>query len=128
MKAKIDEMKYLSIAEFEVDFNLMIANCLNYNNDDTIFHRAGLRMKEQGSMIIRSAQREAQEAGIEGAGIPTKTVEQTTQSDSDSVEITPKDIDQELLTLQTNAHAMVVNFDFFIFITYFLVFSHWTIK
>lgn len=112
MKAKIDEMKYLSIAEFEIDFNLMIANCLNYNNDDTIFHRVGLRMKEQGGLIISSAQLEAQEAGIERVPV-TKipVVEQTTQSDSDSVEITPKDIDEELLTLQKNAHAMVVYFD-----------------
>lgn len=114
MKAKIDEMKYLSITEFQSDFNLMIANCLAYNSKDTIFYRAGLRMKEQGGVIIRSAQREAQEAGIERGATASKgqvverTPEPAVEEQAAEVEETaPGTVEAELAALQAAADTMV---------------------
>lgn len=47
MSEKIDDMKYLTVDDFEADFKLMISNCLAYNSKDTMFYRAGIRLREQ---------------------------------------------------------------------------------
>lgn len=47
MTEKINNFEYDSIEALEVDFNLMISNCLAYNAKHTIFYKSGLRMKEQ---------------------------------------------------------------------------------
>lgn len=67
MKAKIDNMEYRSIDDLESDFNLMISNCLAYNAKDTIFYRAGLRMRDQGGVIIKGARKDAEAAGLDEA-------------------------------------------------------------
>jgi len=107
IKTKIDDMKYLSIAEFEQDFNLMIANCLAYNSKDTIFYRAGLRMREMGSVVIKSAQQQAREAGIEGTSYPAKPVREL-EPEQDTA---PDTIDEELANLR-ETHATTVRLNF----------------
>ncbi|CAD6231487.1 GSCOCG00001434001-RA-CDS [Cotesia congregata] len=52
MEAKIDKQEYDSISAFQSDFNLMVSNCLAYNRKDTMFYRAGLKMREQGGSLI----------------------------------------------------------------------------
>lgn len=49
---KLEKQEYDSIAAFESDFNLMVNNCLAYNRKDTMFYRAGIKMKEQGGALI----------------------------------------------------------------------------
>lgn len=39
MRAKIDKEEYPDLKSMEKDFDLMIANCLAYNNKDTVFYR-----------------------------------------------------------------------------------------
>lgn len=39
MRKKLDEGQYPDLTAMEKDFDLMIANCLAYNNRDTVFYR-----------------------------------------------------------------------------------------
>lgn len=39
MREKLDAGLYPDLATMEKDFDLMIANCLAYNNRDTVFYR-----------------------------------------------------------------------------------------
>uniref|UniRef100_A0A3B1KFC0 Bromodomain and PHD finger containing 3 n=1 Tax=Astyanax mexicanus TaxID=7994 RepID=A0A3B1KFC0_ASTMX len=65
MRSKLEAHKYRSILDLEADFNLMIANCLLYNAKDTVFHRAAVRLRELGGAILRHAQRQAQNTGLD---------------------------------------------------------------
>lgn len=65
IKYKIDNFQYSSVEDLEMDFNLMISNCLAYNAKDTIFYRAGIRMRDQGGSIIKSARKDAEIAGLD---------------------------------------------------------------
>lgn len=63
----LDKLKmgnYESIEELEADFNLMIRNCMLYNDKDNFYHRAGVKMKEQGGIIFRQARRELEKSGM----------------------------------------------------------------
>lgn len=51
MELKIKNCEYNSLEAFESDFNLMISNCLAYNSKETIFYKAGLKMRDQVSRI-----------------------------------------------------------------------------
>lgn len=51
MEFKIKNCEYNSLEAFESDFNLMISNCLAYNSKDTIFYKAGVKMRDQVSKI-----------------------------------------------------------------------------
>ncbi len=35
------------------NFTLMVNNCLSYNEQDTIFYRAGIKMRDAGGSILR---------------------------------------------------------------------------
>lgn len=50
--------------EFEADFNLMVDNCLAYNRKDTMFYRAGVKMREQCSPIIQQTRKDYPEFDI----------------------------------------------------------------
>ncbi|TGZ52969.1 bromodomain-containing protein homolog [Temnothorax longispinosus] len=58
MQAKLEKQDYDSIAAFEADFNLMVKNCLEYNRKDTMFYRAGMKMKEQGGILIEQIRKD----------------------------------------------------------------------
>ncbi|XP_014484453.1 PREDICTED: peregrin isoform X1 [Dinoponera quadriceps] len=58
MQAKLEKQEYDSIGAFEADFNLMVNNCLEYNRKDTMFYRAGVKMREQGGALIEQARKE----------------------------------------------------------------------
>ncbi|XP_019728694.1 bromodomain and PHD finger-containing protein 3 isoform X2 [Hippocampus comes] len=65
MRSKLENHVYRSVADLEVDFNLMVSNCLLYNSKETIFHRAALRLQELGGAVLRHAQRQATNMGLE---------------------------------------------------------------
>ncbi|XP_029011640.1 bromodomain and PHD finger-containing protein 3 [Betta splendens] len=65
MRTKLESHAYRSVADLEADFNLMVSNCLVYNNKDTVFHRAALRLRDLGGAILRHAQRQATNTGLE---------------------------------------------------------------
>lgn len=64
MRQKLKQGCYNSLENLEDDFELMIRNCLTYNNKETIFYRAGMRMKDSGGIIFRAARRELERAGL----------------------------------------------------------------
>ena len=64
MREKIGTGLYNSIDDLEEDFNLMIRNCLLYNDKETIFYRVGLKMKDQGAAIFRQVRRELEKSGM----------------------------------------------------------------
>lgn len=64
MRSKLREGKYTTLDDMENDFNLMIQNCLTYNNKDTIFYRAGIRMRDQCAPIFKSVRKELIRDGI----------------------------------------------------------------
>jgi bromodomain and PHD finger-containing protein 1 len=58
LQAKLEKQEYEFIASFEADFNLMVSNCLAYNRKDTMFYRAGIKMKEQGGALIEQIRKD----------------------------------------------------------------------
>lgn len=64
MRSKLREGKYTTLDDMENDFNLMVQNCLTYNNKDTIFYRAGIRMRDQCAPIFKSVRKELIRDGI----------------------------------------------------------------
>ncbi|XP_026223619.1 bromodomain and PHD finger-containing protein 3 isoform X2 [Anabas testudineus] len=65
MRTKLESHAYCSLAGLEADFNLMVSNCLLYNAKDTVFHRAALRLRDLGGAILRYAQRQATNTGLD---------------------------------------------------------------
>lgn len=73
MQAKLEKQEYDSIAAFEIDFNLMVSNCLAYNRKDTMFYRAGMKMKEQGGALIDQARKDYPELEVESEQVGSKS-------------------------------------------------------
>merc|ERR1712013_195713 len=65
MRKKLENFEYSNIDDSEKDFSLMVANCLSYNEKDTIFYRAGTKMRDVGGSIIRQAKRQAEMLGFD---------------------------------------------------------------
>lgn len=64
MRKKLKSGEYFSLDDMEFDFNLMIQNCLAYNNKDTIFYKEGIRMRDQCSSVFKAVRRELVRDGI----------------------------------------------------------------
>ncbi|XP_022907101.1 bromodomain-containing protein homolog [Onthophagus taurus] len=92
MTKKLDDGLYPNLKSIEIDFELMISNCLAYNNKDTVFYKAGIKMRDQCSIIFKQAREELENAGL---------LDETKSSKSPIIEeITPADIDKEFESLQ----------------------------
>ena len=92
MGTKLEDLSYKTIDEFEADFNLMVENCLSYNERDTIFFRMGVKMRDQGGLIIRQAKREIETIGFDPVtGLHTN--ERLTQKEEFSDDKLMKEID-----------------------------------
>uniref|UniRef100_A0A3B4A6L8 Uncharacterized protein n=1 Tax=Periophthalmus magnuspinnatus TaxID=409849 RepID=A0A3B4A6L8_9GOBI len=65
MRQRIDGQVYRSFAQFEEDFNLIIDNCMKYNSKDTYFHRAAVRLRDQGGVVLRKARRDLETIGFD---------------------------------------------------------------
>lgn len=64
MRTKLKDCKYTSLEQLEADFDLMIQNCLAYNNKDTVFYRAGIRMRDQAAPLFVQLRKELQRDGL----------------------------------------------------------------
>ncbi|XP_072529367.1 bromodomain-containing protein 1 isoform X3 [Salminus brasiliensis] len=77
MRNRIDAQCYRNLDEFEADFNLIVANCMKYNAKDTYFHRAAVRLRDQGGALLRKTRRHVEcigfdsESGMHTADLPT---------------------------------------------------------
>ncbi|XP_016993094.3 bromodomain-containing protein homolog [Drosophila takahashii] len=87
MRTKLKECQYSSLEQLEADFDLMIQNCLAYNNKDTVFYRAGIRMRDQAAPLFVQLRKELQRDGL---------LERTQRSHVDHVEA---EVEQELRLL-----------------------------
>lgn len=94
MRVKLDVGTYPDLTAMEKDFDLMIANCLAYNNRDTVFYRAAIKMRDQCGAIFRQAQKEFEESGL------VNPVENSQASSVGSEESLASEIDKELEDLQ----------------------------
>lgn len=65
MSRRVEAQAYNSLEEFEADFDLMVANCLQYNPRDSYFHRAAVRLRDHGGVLIRRARRDAERIGFD---------------------------------------------------------------
>ena len=65
MRNKLENFEYCSIDLFEADFTMMVQNCLAYNEKETIYYRAGTKMRDLGGGIIRQARRQAEMLGFD---------------------------------------------------------------
>lgn len=55
MRMKLESYEYHTLDDFHRDFILMVNNCLAYNSKETVFYRAGVKMRDQvrfGSSIV----------------------------------------------------------------------------
>jgi len=55
MRTKAGRGAYPSLEALELDFALMVSNCLTYNMADTKFYRAAARMQVQGARVFQQA-------------------------------------------------------------------------
>lgn len=64
MRVRLDVGDYADLTTMEKDFDLMIANCLAYNNRDTVFYRAAIKMRDQCGAIFRQAAKDFEDSGL----------------------------------------------------------------
>jgi bromodomain and PHD finger-containing protein 1 len=57
MLKKINEMKYEKFEQFEYDFNLIINNCLSFNDKKSFYYKAAFKLREQASTLLKQAKR-----------------------------------------------------------------------
>ncbi|ODM98009.1 Peregrin [Orchesella cincta] len=55
MEKKAKDGQYQNLYELEADFNLMIDNCITFNDETTMFHKTALKMREHGKKIFQDA-------------------------------------------------------------------------
>ena len=67
MRKKLVNLEYGSLDQLEADFNLMVDNCLSYNERETIFYRAGTKMRDVGGLILRQARKGSEQVHKESS-------------------------------------------------------------
>ncbi|VEN51779.1 unnamed protein product [Callosobruchus maculatus] len=103
MRQKLDEGAYPDLKSVEKDFDLMIANCLAYNNRDTVFYRAAIKMRDQCGVIFRQAKKELENAGL-------LTTDKDNSANAGTGEETfASEIDKELESLQGKTGLDVIS-------------------
>ena len=51
MKSKVESHQYANLDQFEKDLQLVWNNAMVYNQKDTIYYRAAVRIKEAGMYV-----------------------------------------------------------------------------
>lgn len=68
--AKVEKCEYESFEALEEDFDLMIENCMTYNEPETVYHKAAKKLKDICAPIFRDAKAMIQTIGFnEKAGV-----------------------------------------------------------
>ncbi|XP_065092916.1 bromodomain-containing protein homolog [Ochlerotatus camptorhynchus] len=80
MRQKLKTGYYTRIEDLEADFMLMANNCLTYNNKDTMFYRAGVKMKDAGTITFRTIRKELERAGLLEKPQPLPAIQGTEDS------------------------------------------------
>ena len=104
MNEKLESFAYLTLDDLEKDFTLMVDNCLSYNERDTLFFRAGVKMRDQGGIIIRQARRE-----IESVGFDIKTGLHTEEPLSQKEELSDDKLMKEIDSFMGGGDAISSN-------------------
>lgn len=65
MEQKVRRHEYTSLDQFEADFRLVVDNCTTYNSRDTLYYRAAVKMREQGTVLINQARIQAERCGYD---------------------------------------------------------------
>jgi len=104
MNEKLESFAYLTLDDLEQDFNLMVDNCLSYNERDTMFFRAGVKMRDHGGTIIRQARRE-----IESVGFDLKTGLHTEERLSQKEELSDDKLMKEIDSFMGGGDTSVAN-------------------
>lgn len=122
MRIKLDVGSYPDISAMEKDFDLMISNCLAYNNRDTVFYRfatiikllfyykiitnfrAAIKMRDQCAAIFKQAK-----VDLESSGLGTENTESGQATSSSNEETLASDIDKELESLQVAISLIRLN-------------------
>eukprot|EP00096_Caligus_rogercresseyi_P008151 TRINITY_DN2654_c0_g1_i1.p1 TRINITY_DN2654_c0_g1~~TRINITY_DN2654_c0_g1_i1.p1 ORF type:complete len:644 (+),score=223.98 TRINITY_DN2654_c0_g1_i1:1407-3338(+) len=74
MRSKLNTYKSLDC--LRKDFVLVCENCLSYNEKDTIFYKAGVKLREAGDNIIKEARKIFSSIGFDSLGLlPSKKKE-----------------------------------------------------
>lgn len=107
MRQKLKDGLYPDLSAMEKDFDLMISNCLAYNNKDTVFYKAGVKMRDQCGAIFRQAKKE-----LESSGLLKVDKEGPKNSGTVGEEALASDIDKELESLQVS-FCCFIEFDLF---------------
>lgn len=69
MRTKVYDFKYPTIDDLQADFELMISNCMRYNNKGTVFYRTAMNMQEYGGLVFREAKRKSLRMGFTPGGL-----------------------------------------------------------
>ena len=55
MNGKIVSGQYQTLEEFEADFNLVWQNAMTYNQKETVYYKAAVRIREAGRTFLQEA-------------------------------------------------------------------------
>uniref|UniRef100_A0A1A9W124 Peregrin n=1 Tax=Glossina brevipalpis TaxID=37001 RepID=A0A1A9W124_9MUSC len=87
MRNKLQSGQYSHLDQLQADFDLMIQNCLAYNNKDTVFYRAGIRMRDQAAPLFQQVRSDLAREGL------------LDNSQSDHVDHVEHEVEEELQRL-----------------------------
>jgi bromodomain and PHD finger-containing protein 1 len=51
MQSKINRMEYITFSQFEADFDLIINNCLLFNQKNSFYYKTAFKLREQVSVL-----------------------------------------------------------------------------
>ncbi len=57
MQDKLNRMEYESIDQFEYDFNLMITNCMQFNQKKSFYYNLAYKLRDQVAVMISDAKK-----------------------------------------------------------------------
>lgn len=65
MQEKLNSMVYESIEEFEADFNLIISNCMQFNQKKSFYYNLAYKMRDQAKILFEEAKQTYNETKLD---------------------------------------------------------------
>ena len=101
MRTKVSSHEYLTLDDFEQDFNQVWRNATIYNEKETIYYRAATRIRDAGEKILAEARDMLRRAGVsEGTGVHVPEVLEPEPLPSSASNATATAVTMEDLDLQ----------------------------